>query len=172
MSKKKVVAQQTTDIQNALTNVQTKSQNETRTDTYNSENIENEISICDFMKNNTSTVIRKMESQIPSYVQSYSDLYTTYLHAVDDLFGTCYISEKEFFDKLNINPTILDEFNRYLQSCTKTTLSQIDMATNFVKTYVKTRISWIEAYDKYAHMMMNSYANILSNVNNLITNNK
>jgi len=165
MSKKKVVTQQTTNIQNALTTEKTESQNETRTDTYNSENIENEISICDFMKNNTSTVIRKMESQIPSYVQSYSDLYTAYLHAVDDLFGTCYISEKEFFDKLNIDPTLLDEFNRYLQSCTKTTLSQIDIATNFMKTYVKTRISWIEAYDKYAHTMMNSYANMLSNVN-------
>ena len=172
MSNKKVVTQQTTDVQQALTNEKTKSQNETKKDTYNSENIENEISICNIMKNNTSAVIRKMESQIPSYVQSYSELYTAYLHAIDDLFGTCYISEKEFFGRLNIDPALLSEFNRYLQSYAKTTLSQIDMSTNFMKTYVKTRISWVEAYDKYAHTMMNSYANMLSNVNNLITNSK
>jgi len=93
------------------------------------------------MKNNTSAVIRKMELQIPSYVQSYSELYTAYLHAIDDLFGTCYISEKEFFDRLNIDPTLLDKFNRYLQFCAKITSSQIDMSTNFMKTYVKMRIS-------------------------------
>ena len=171
MSNKKVVTQQTTDVQQALTTEKTKSQNETRKDTYNSENIENEISICDIMKNNTSAVIRKMESQIPSYVQSYSELYTAYLHAIDDLFGTCYISEKNFFDRLNIDQTPLNEFNKYLQSCAKTISSQIDMSTNFMKTYVKMRISGLEAYDKYMHMMMDSYANMLSNVNNSITNN-
>ena len=111
MSNKKVVTQQTTDVQQALTTEKTKLQNETRKDTYNSENIENKISICDIMKNNTSAVIRKMESQIPSYVQSFSDLYAAYLHAADDLFGTCYISEKKFFDKLNIDQTPLNEFN-------------------------------------------------------------
>ena len=164
-----VVTQQTADIQNALT---VEPQNKIKKDAHNSINVENKISICDVMKNNTSTIIRKMESQIPSYVQSYSELYTTYLHAVDDLFGTCYISEKEFFDKLNIDQTFLNEFNRYMQSCMKTTLSQIDVSTNFMKTYVNMRISGLEAYDKYVHMIMDSYANMLANVNNLITNNK
>jgi len=37
------------------------------------------ISVCDVMKSKTSSVIRKMESQIPSYMQEYSDLYTEYL---------------------------------------------------------------------------------------------
>jgi hypothetical protein len=166
MSRKEDVEKQNTNVQQALTIA---SQNEIRK---NVTNIENKISICDVMKNNTSSVIRKMESQIPSYIQSYSDLYAAYLHAADDLFGTCYISEKEFFDKLNIDQTSLNEFNKYLQSCTKTASSQIDVSTNFMKTYVKMRISALEAYDKYMHMMMDSYANMLSNVNNSITNNK
>ena len=170
MNKKQDPKKHNTDVQQALTTEKTESQYETRKDTYNSENIENKISICDVMKNNTSDVIRKMESQIPSYVQSYSDLYAAYLHAADDLFGTCYISEKKFFDKLNIDQTPLNEFNKYLQSCAKTISSQIDMSTNFMKTYVKIRISGLEAYDKYMHMMMDSYANMFSNVNNSITN--
>ncbi len=67
--------------------------------------------MCGVMKSKTSSVIRKMESQIPSYVQEYSDLYAEYLHTIDDLFGTCYISEKEFFDKLNIDQKTLKAFD-------------------------------------------------------------
>ena len=37
------------------------------------------MSICDVMKNNTSAIIGKLESQIPIYAQLYSDLYTKYL---------------------------------------------------------------------------------------------
>jgi len=65
-------------------------------------NNQDKISACDVMKENTSKVIKKMESQIPSYVQEYSDLYTEYLHTFDDLFGTCYISEKQFFWQVGI----------------------------------------------------------------------
>ncbi len=35
---------------------------------------------------------------MPSMFQNYLDLYTAYLHMIDDIFGTCYIAEKEFFD--------------------------------------------------------------------------
>ena len=61
---------------------------------------EEKISVCDIMKTNTSKVIQKLESKIPSLFQQYSDLYTAYLHTLDDVYGTCYISEKEFFEKV------------------------------------------------------------------------
>ena len=38
------------------------------------------------MKDDTSEVIRKIESQIPSLFQNYSNLYTKYLHMFDDMF--------------------------------------------------------------------------------------
>ena len=40
---------------------------------------EEELSICDIMKEDTSEVIKKMESKMPSLFQNYSDLYTKYL---------------------------------------------------------------------------------------------
>ena len=46
-------------------------------------------------------MIKETEAKMPIFFQSYSDLYTKYLHLLDDIFGTCYIAEKEFFDKLN-----------------------------------------------------------------------
>ena len=50
---------------------------------------EEKLSICDIMKEDTSEVIKKMESQMPSQFQNYSDVYTEYLHMLDDIFGTC-----------------------------------------------------------------------------------
>ncbi|MEK0320749.1 MAG: hypothetical protein QQN61_06630, partial [Nitrosopumilus sp.] len=75
--------------------------------------IDHKVSVCDIMKNNTSEIIKKIESQAPSLMQKYSDLYMTYLHTMDDISGTCYISEKEFFDKLNIDQGILKETEKF-----------------------------------------------------------
>jgi len=127
---------------------------------------QDKIPVCDVMKSKTSSVVRKMESQIPSYVQEYSDLYVEYLHTIDDLFGTCYLSEKEFFDKLNIDQKTLKAFDNLSGFWEKTVTSQIETSTNFMRTYVQTRISAIKSYDKFVHTMMDSYAKTLSQLTN------
>jgi len=126
---------------------------------------QDKISVCDVMKSKTSSVIRKMESQIPSYAQEYSDLYAEYLHTIDDLFGTCYLSEKEFFDKLSIDQKTLKAFDNLWSFWEKITTSQIETSTNFMRTYVQMRISAIKSYDKYVHTMMDSYSKMLSQCN-------
>jgi len=116
------------------------------------------VSVCDIMKNNTSKIIRKMESQIPTYTQLYSDLYTKYLHTIDDLYSTCYVSEKEFFDKLGMDKTTLGAFDAYWKFITDMALSQIELTSNFAKMYVQFRLSTLDSYDKIIHLMMDSYA--------------
>ena len=130
-------------------------------------NNQDKISACDVMKDNTSKVIKKMESQIPSYVQEYSDLYAEYLHTLDDLYGTCYISEKQFFDNLGFDQETLKTFDNYSKTLANFYSSQIDMSSNFLKTYVKMRISAIKSYDRYLHVMMDSYAKSLSQFNSV-----
>jgi len=130
-------------------------------------NYQDKISACDVMKDNTSKVIKKMESQIPSYVQEYSDLYAEYLHTIDDLFGTCYISEKEFFDKLGFDQETLKTFDNYSKTLANFYSSQIEMSTSYLKDYVKMRISAIKSYDRYLHVMMDSYAKSLSQFNSV-----
>ncbi len=135
--------------------------------TENISKTENKVSVCDIMKSKTSSVIRKMESQIPSYVQEYSDLYTEYLHTIDDMFGTCYLSEKEFFDKLNIDQKTLKAFDNFWSFWEKTATSQIETSTNFMRDNNQMRISAIKSYDKYVHTMMDSYAKMLSQYNSV-----
>jgi len=126
---------------------------------------QDKISVCDVMKNNTSKIIKKMESQVPSYVQQYSDLYTEYLHMFDDLFGTCYLAEKEFFDKLGLDDKTLKAFDDYFSGITENYSKQIEMSTHLMSNYVKMRISAIQTFDKYMHGTMDSYAMLLSQFN-------
>ncbi len=121
-----------------------------------------EYSVCDIMKGNTSAIIQKMESQIPVNFQIYSDMYKEYLHMIDDLFGTCYLSEKEFFDKLNIDDRILKIMDSYGKTYTEIYNSQIENYSSFLKWYSKMRTSGMRSYDKFAHVMMDSYAKMIS----------
>ena len=130
---------------------------------------EEKLSICDVMKEDTSEVIKKMESKMPSMFQSYSDMYVKYLHTLDDVFGTCYIAEKEFFDKLNIDQGILRQIKQNSESMRKNNIESIDMATKFFDEYVKMHNSAINSFDNYAHTMMESYAKALSQFNRSTT---
>lgn len=126
---------------------------------------EEKLSICDIMKEDTSEVIKKMESKMPSMFQSYSDMYTKYLHTLDDVFGTCYIAEKEFFDKLNLDQGILRQIKQNSESIKNNYVENIDMAAKFFDEYIKMRIEAIKSFDNYAHVIMESYAKMLSQFN-------
>ena len=126
---------------------------------------EEKLSICDIMKEDTSEIIKKMESGMPSLFQSYSDMYAKYLHTLDDLFGTCYIAEKEFFDKLNIDQGILRQIKQNSEMMKKNYLENLDMNSKLLDEYVKMGMKSIESFDNYAHAMMESYAKMLSQFN-------
>ena len=123
------------------------------------------ISLCDVLKTDTSEIIKKLEAQAPSIFQNNSNLYTQYLHLFDDMFGTCYISEKEFFDKLNIDPKILNQIKKNSESIKKNYLNLIDMNSKYWDEYFKIRISAVKSFDSFIHTMMESYAKKLSQVN-------
>lgn len=119
------------------------------------------VSVCDIMKNNTSVMIHKMETEVPTYMQLYSDLYTKYLEMFDNLFGTCYISEKQFFDKLGLDQRTLKAINNFWKTMSENYNTQIDISTNFLKSYVQLCISTIDSYEEYMKILMDSYAKTL-----------
>ena len=134
-------------------------------ETENISKTENKVSVCDIMKNNTSEVIKKIESQAPLLTQKYSDLYVTYLHTIDDIFGTCYISEKEFFDKLNLDQGILKQAEKFSNAITTMYLNQIESSSKYLEANIQMRESALKVYDNFIHTMMDSYAKTLSQFN-------
>jgi len=125
----------------------------------------NEISVCDIMKKNTSDIVKKFESQTPLLIQKYSDLYIAVLHTIDDMFGTCYISEKEFFDKLNLDQDVLKEMQKFSNSLTEMSLNQIESSSKYLEAYIQMRISALKTVDNFTHIMMDYYAKTLSQYN-------
>ena len=133
---------------------------------------EEEISFCDIMKEDTSKMIKETEAKMPMFFQSYSDLYTKYLHLLDDIFGTCYIAEKEFFDKLNIDQGILKQIKKNSEIVRNNYIQSINSSTKIFDEYIKMKTSAIESFDKYFHTMMETYAKTLSQVNKSLENNE
>ena len=133
---------------------------------------EDQISICDIMKDDTSAVIHKLESQAPAFAQNYSDLYSAYLHMYDDLFGTCYIAEKEYFDNLGIDQGVLRELKKTSKSIRDICIENMDIASKTFNEYVKMRIFVINTFDRYVHNVMESYGNLYSQFNKFVSNSK
>ena len=143
------------------------------TDTISAKNMDDDyVSICDIMKGNTSEIIRKFESQIPPLLQNYSNLYTMYLHVFDDLFGTCYINEKEFFDKLNIDKGLLKQLKLNSEYLKNRYLENLEISTKFLDDQFKIRFSSIQSFESFAHVMMDSYSKTLAQINRTITPSK
>lgn len=122
---------------------------------------ENQISVCNIFKDNTSKIIKKMEMQIPSQFQIYSDIYKEYLHVLDDIFGACLLSEKEFFDKMNIDEKLLKNLKSYSDNLSEIMINQIENYDNYLKWYSQVRISGMKSYDQFIHNMMDSYSKML-----------
>jgi len=81
------------------------------------------------------------------------------------MFGTCYISEKEFFDKLNLDQGILKEIEKFSNTITKSYLNQIDQLSKYLEAYTQIRVSSLQTYDNFMHVMMESYSKALSQFN-------
>ena len=133
-----------------------------------SEKQDEKLSVCEIMKEDTSEIIKKIESQIPILFQNYSNIYTQYIHSLDDIFGTCYIAEKEFFDKLNIDQSVLRQIKENSKIIKENYLQNIEMSTNLFDQYTKRRMEAIKTFDTYIHTTMDSYAKILSEFNKFV----
>jgi len=124
--------------------------------------LDDAISICDILKNNTTKVIKKLESQIPPNIQASSNLYTQYLHLLDDYFGTCYLWQKQYFDRLGIDKNMLDAINNYWSVVTELYCSQIEVMTGTQKSSVDVQEKMMHLCDQYIHQALDYYGKIFA----------
>ena len=121
-----------------------------------------DLSFCGILKNGTSDLIQKLESEMPSLFQEYSDLYTRYLHSIHDYYASCNIVEHQFFEKLAIKPEILKMFDIFFKSYTKILESQFDMTSNILRSYVQFRLSIIDSLDHISHSWIDLWSKSFS----------
>ncbi|HXG73704.1 MAG TPA: hypothetical protein VNK44_02640 [Candidatus Nitrosotenuis sp.] len=126
------------------------------------------ISVCDVMKDNTSKIIKKLEAQIPFSAQHYSDLYTLFLHSVDDIFGTCYLAEKQFFDRLGLDQGALKSFKMLSDQFTNAFLTQIEMTSSLQKSQLELQKNLLHMYEQYLHSLVDSYWKSVGDLNKFL----
>ena len=119
------------------------------------------ISACDVMRDSTNEVIMKIESLLPSYIESFTDLQSEGLRIARDFFGTCYIAEKEILDNMGVDQKAVESFDRYSKAITKTTIFEIDAMNSFQKTFAENIMSAMKSYDDYVKIMLSSYSKML-----------
>ncbi|MDH3489704.1 MAG: hypothetical protein OEL56_04570 [Nitrosopumilus sp.] len=81
------------------------------------------------------------------------------------MVGTCYMAEKEFFDKMNIDQGILKQIKESSELMRKNYIENLDIASKIFDGYIKMRVNAIKSYDNYAHTMIESYAKMWSQFN-------
>ena len=96
-------------------------------------NLENYESICDIWKDCVTKSIRKLESQTPVYLQTYLQVHNEYLHGIDNLFGTCYLWQKQYFDRLGIDKSTVNEYGKFCQVVMDEIGNWMDSALNIRK---------------------------------------
>ncbi len=134
----------------------------------NREESRSTLSICDVMRDNTNEIIMKIESLLPSHIEGFANFQSEYMRIARDFFGTCYIAEKEILDKIGVDQNAITEFDKYLKILSQYTISEIDMANNFQKTFVDNMVSVMKIYDDYVKIMLSSYAKTLEHISSTI----
>ena len=111
-------------------------------------------SVSQILKNNTHEITKKLESQLPLKMQQFSELYTAYLHSMNNTFDSCITCEKELFEQLGVNKEIVKAFGEYTKAYTDTMLQQMDQYAQFKKYSTDVQLSAVKSWDDLMASMM------------------
>ena len=111
-------------------------------------------SVAQILKNNTHEVTKKLESQLPLKVQQFSELYSAYLHSMNNTFDSCITCEKELFDKLGVDKGVVKAFGEYPKAHTDNMIQQMDYYAQFRKYSTETQLSAMKSWDNFVTTMM------------------
>lgn len=109
-------------------------------------------SLSTILEKHSLEILQKFESQLPLHVKSFSDFSREYINALKEAYNTGYIIENKIYGNCGLDEKSLRYFDNYADSISKFFISQIDLTTEFWKSFLTTRLS-----------LMNSYAGFLKN---------
>ncbi|MBS1268405.1 MAG: hypothetical protein MAG458_01134 [Nitrosopumilus sp.] len=101
-------------------------------------------------------ITSKLESQLPVKTQQFSEIYTAYLHAMNNTFDSCITCEKEFMDKLGVDKAVLQAFVKLSQSQTDSVLQQMDFYAQWRKYSNDMQLSAVKSWDNFMQVMSQS----------------
>jgi hypothetical protein len=120
------------------------------------------LSICDVWKDNLHKVITKMQFQTPLYMQQYVELHTEFLNSIDNLFGTCYLWQKQYFDRLGIDENTIRSYAEFYDKLTEYVLKSMDAYVASQRNHCDVTFEAIKAANTYGRQYMDEFAKAVS----------
>ena len=113
-------------------------------------------SVSQITKDSIHKITAKLESQLPVKTQQFSEIYTAYLHAMNNTFDSCITCEKELMDKLGVDKAVLQAFVEFSKSQTNSVLQQTDFYAQWRKYSNDMQLSAIKSWDTFMQTMMDA----------------
>lgn len=120
-------------------------------------------SACDIIKENTTRVMHKIDTQIPLFVKMYSDLYKEYMRTVEDLFDAGYNLERAEINTMFRDPWSKNAMEHSVRTSSNTMLVNLDIYGEYLKWYSGMRIAGMRSIDQLVHSYMNAIGLPISN---------
>lgn len=119
-------------------------------------------SVCDVWKDSVHKIITKAEYQTPIYLQAYSTMHSEFLHSVDNLFGTCYIWQKRYFDRMGIDQKVINAYGELCEKNTSGVMEWMDVYANYKKFQADLIIDYMKIGNNCLHWWIDMYGKSLS----------
>lgn len=119
-------------------------------------------SVCDIWKDNVHKVITKMEYQTPIYLQAYSQMHSEFLHSIDNSFGTCYIWQKRYFDKMGFDQKVINAYEKLCNSATNNVTEWMDVYANYKKFESDMAIEYMKIGNSYLRWWIDMFGKTMS----------
>ncbi len=119
-------------------------------------------SVCDIWKDSVHRMITKMEYQTPIYLQAYSQTHSECLHSIDNSFGTCYIWQKRYFDKIGFDQKVINAYGKLCDSGTNNVVEWMDMYANYKKIQADLSIEYMKIGNNYLHWWIDMFGKTMS----------
>lgn len=120
------------------------------------------LSICDIWKDNVHKVITKALFQTPLYFQAYTQVHTEFLQAIDNVLGTCYLWQKQYFDKLGIDKQTINSYAELQDNMTNYVLKLMGTYASAQKYHSDLMVESLRASNGYARQYLDMYAAAVS----------
>ncbi len=121
-------------------------------------------SICDIWKDCTHKFIRKAEQKTPVYIQTYTQIHSEFLHCIDNIFGSCYLWQKQYFDKLGIPKSTINEYEKSCRFFLDEITSQMDSFAKISQLESNYLIDTMQSSNNYVRQGLDWYAKIMTNL--------
>ncbi|CDI05255.1 hypothetical protein [Candidatus Nitrosotenuis uzonensis] len=120
------------------------------------------LSICDIWKDSVHKIITKAEFQTPLYIQAYTQVHAEFLHSIDNIYGTCYMWQKQYFDKLGIDKNAIDAYAKLYENLTEYVIKSMDAYAEYQKYRADVAIEAMKSGNIYVRQCLDMYAKMIS----------